>query len=250
MLTNYIPKDSVIHGLNPLVKLAWGVLIIIMSFSIWDLKSLILLSVIGLSISFLTKLFTPLLKTLITIMLPLLFMLLVFHAILNPAATQEIGKIWFLSVKIDGLIIGLKYFFRLLGFIIISYIFIFTTHPADLINALLKIGMPREFGYVTLATIQFIPLMVEDAKKIMDAQQARGLETKTSLVKRLRAYIPLMTPLILSSIENAYERTISLEVRSFFSDIKRTSFRRFIWKKTDTLWLIGVTALIIASVII
>jgi energy-coupling factor transporter transmembrane protein EcfT len=92
--------------------------------------------------------------------------------------------------------------------------------------------------------------MLDDAKKIIDAQQARGLETKGSLINRLKSFIPLIMPLILSSIELAYERTISLEVRAFFSKIKRTSFRLFKWKTSDTYWLASVLILTITGVLL
>jgi len=234
MLTNFVYKDSVIHKLNPLVKLFWTLLIIIVSFASFDLKYLIFLAITSFLIILLTKLSVRIMKASFFVLFPLLIMLIIFHGIVNPSATQVLFKAWFFSVKLDGLLLGLKYFFRLANFIMIAYVLIFTTHPSDLINSLLKIGLPKQLGYAVLATTQFIPLMINDAKTIMDAQQARGLETKGNVVKRVLGFTPMIMPVILSSIDSAYERTISLEIRSFFNSTKRTSFRDFVWKKSDT----------------
>lgn len=250
MFSNYIPKNSVIHELNPLVKLAWALTVIILSFTFWDLNKLVFLSIISFGLGLLTKLGKHIIKTVLFVVLPLLFMLLLFHAVLNPAMKEEWFTFWIFTVKMDGIILALKYFFRLLGFILVSYVLIFTTHPADLITALLKIGVPKQVGYVVLATIQFIPLMIDDAKKIIDAQQARGLETKGNVVKRIQSFIPMIMPLILSLVDTAYDRTISLELRAFFSKIKRTNYRVFKWLRRDTYWLVSVVLVIIAGLIV
>ncbi|VVB75884.1 Energy-coupling factor transporter transmembrane protein EcfT [Candidatus Tiddalikarchaeum anstoanum] len=249
MLTNYIKKDSLIHKLNPAVKIFLALIIIFLSFLIRETYKLSLFSALSFILAFAAKIPKEFFKTLGFIMTPLLITLVIFHGILNPAATQVIATFYFLSIKLDGLIIGFNYFAKLLSFVSISYILIFTTNPADLVASLSKLGLPKQAAFVTLATIQFIPLMEEKAKKIMDAQQARGLRIIGGIIQRIKAYIPLLMPLILSMLDEAYERSISLELRAFFSKNKRTFFREELWRKTDTITSI-ILAVIVGGIII
>lgn len=238
MLTNYIKKNSIIHNLNPLVKIFLTIFMIIISFILPNTLNLLLLSLFSLILAIIGKIFKTFVKTTLFIMLPIFITLLIFHAILNPAATQVIATVWIFSFKIDGLFIGLNYFAKILSFISISYILIFTTNPADLVASLSKIGLPKQLGFVILATIQFIPLIQTQASKIIDAQQARGLNIGGGVVNRIKSYIPIITPLILSSLDQTYERSISLELRAFFSKKKRTYYREVEWKNSDTVFSI------------
>jgi len=85
---------------------------------------------------------------------------------------------------------------------------------------------PR-MGYVLLSALQIIPQTLEMAGRIQDAQRARGLETEGSMLVRARAYLPLMLPLVLSSLVATQERAMALEVRGFGLPIKRVSRYEF-----------------------
>jgi len=76
-------------------------------------------------------------------------------------------------------------------------------------------------GYVVQSALQVIPQTLDMAGRIQDAQRARGLETEGSLPSRARAYLPLMLPLVLSSLVATQERAMSLEVRGFGLPVKR-----------------------------
>jgi energy-coupling factor transport system permease protein len=76
-------------------------------------------------------------------------------------------------------------------------------------------------GYVVQSALQIIPQTLDMAGRIQDAQRARGLETEGSLPHRFRAYLPLMLPLVLSSLVATQERAMALEVRGFGLPVKR-----------------------------
>jgi len=88
-------------------------------------------------------------------------------------------------------------------------------------------GLSPAMGYVVQSALQIIPQTLDMAVRIQDAQRSRGLETGGSLPKRARAYIPLMLPLVLSSLVATQERAMALEVRGFGLPVKRTNRYEF-----------------------
>jgi energy-coupling factor transport system permease protein len=106
----------------------------------------------------------------------------------------------------------------------------FTTRPDDLMIALSQRGFPPSLNYVVLATIQIVPRFRARAQTILDAQQSRGLALAGNPLQRARALVPLVVPLVLSSIVDVEQRAIALEARAFNRPVKKTSFRSL----TDT----------------
>ena len=93
-----------------------------------------------------------------------------------------------------ALTLGLRLTFRLYNILASSLILILTTRPSDLVESLMRRGLPSRFGYIIIAVLQVIPVMVEAAGRITDAQRSTSMETEGSLWVRLRAFIPLMGP--------------------------------------------------------
>lgn len=122
----------------------------------------------------------------------------------------------------EGLLLGLRLTLRLYNILASSLILILTTRPSDLVESLMRRGLPSRFGYVIIAVLQIIPTMVEASARITDAQRSRGMETEGSLWVRLRAFIPLMGPLVTSSLIATEERALALEVRGFASNRRPT----------------------------
>lgn len=110
---------------------------------------------------------------------------------------------------------------RLACLVCATFLFSFTTRPVDISEALMQIGLSPRMGYVVQSALQVIPQTLEMAGRIQDAQRARGLETEGSLPRRARAYLPLMLPLVLSSLVATQERAMALEVRGFGLRVKR-----------------------------
>jgi len=76
-------------------------------------------------------------------------------------------------------------------------------------------GLSPRIGYVVQSALQIIPQTLESADRIRDAQRARGLETEGRLLTRARAFLPLLLPVVLSSLVATEERAMALEVRGF-----------------------------------
>jgi energy-coupling factor transport system permease protein len=89
--------------------------------------------------------------------------------------------------------------------------------------ALIERGLPRSIAYIILTSLQIIPRFQGKAQLILDAQHARGLDTEGTLIHRTRMLVPLIAPLILSSLLDLDERAIALEARAFNRSGPKTS---------------------------
>jgi len=103
-------------------------------------------------------------------------------------------------------------------------IFFLTTSPAHLGLALEQTGIPYEFCFAFTTAVRFVPVLAEEAQTIMDAQKARGLELERGkFLKRIRNYIPILIPLIVSAIRRSLELAEAMESRAWGATKKRTN---------------------------
>jgi energy-coupling factor transport system permease protein len=157
------------------------------------------------------------------ILLPIVILLLLVQGLANPANRTVIVALGPFSLYEEGIAAGLFTAARIFDLISATFLFSFTTRPADFSEALLQRGLSPRFGYVIQSALQIVPESLEHANRIRDAQQARGLETQGPLSRRVRAYIPLLLPLVLSSLVATQERAMALEVRGFGLPVHRYS---------------------------
>src|SRR5207237_9581981 len=142
----------------------------------------------------------------------------------HPPVLFRLGPVLFHP---EGLSIAAIAALRITCLVVATFLFSFTTRPADITEALMQRGLSPNMGYVVQSALQIIPQTLDMAVRIQDAQRSRGLETGGSLPKRARAYIPLMLPLVLSSLVATQERAMALEVRGFGLPVKRTNRYEF-----------------------
>jgi energy-coupling factor transport system permease protein len=122
--------------------------------------------------------------------------------------------------------------------------FVLTTKPADLVETMEQAGFSPRSGYMISSVFQIIPQMTGTMNTIMDAQRSRGMETEGNLLVRARAFIPLISPVVSSSLINTRERAIALEVRGFDSKNKKTFLREHRLTGRDKAFMV-LTALLI-----
>jgi len=128
-------------------------------------------------------------------------------------------------------------------------VFFLTTSPDHLGLALEQTRVPYEFAFAFTTAVRFVPVLAEEAQTIMDAQKARGLELeKGSLLKRIRNYIPVLIPLIVSAIRRSLELAEAMESRAWGATKKRTNLYLLKLHRGDVV-LIAVTAAVLAVAI-
>ncbi len=103
-------------------------------------------------------------------------------------------------------------------------VFFLTTSPDHLSLALEQSRVPYEFTFAFTTAVRFVPVLAEEAQTIMDAQKARGLELERgNFLKRVRNYIPILIPLIVSAIRRSLELAEAMESRAWGATSKRTN---------------------------
>jgi energy-coupling factor transport system permease protein len=128
-------------------------------------------------------------------------------------------------------------------------VFFLTTSPDHLGLALDQTHVPYEFVFAFTTAVRFVPVLAEEAQTIMDAQKARGLELERgNFLKRIRNYIPILIPLIVSAIRRSLELAEAMESRAWGATKNRTNLYVLTMHKGDLI-LIALTILILAAAV-
>jgi energy-coupling factor transport system permease protein len=128
-------------------------------------------------------------------------------------------------------------------------VFFLTTSPDHLGLALEQTHVPYEFVFAFTTAVRFVPVLAEEAQTIMDAQKARGLELERgNFLKRIRNYIPILIPLIVSAIRRSLELAEAMESRAWGATKNRTNLYKLKIHKGDFI-LIVITICIVVSAI-
>lgn len=244
----YYQTDSVIHRLDPRVKL-FGTLIFIISLFIGKSVWMYLFATVFLAIVIKTSKvpFKFMVKGLKAIVFLLVFSA-VFNLFLTPGA--PLVSIWKLTITKEGLITAIFLIIRLMYLIIGSSLMTLTTTPNNLTDGLEKsmgflnaVKVPvHEIAMIMSIALRFIPILVEETDKIMKAQTARGADFENgNLINRAKAMIPVLVPLFVSAFRRANELAMAMEARCYHGSKGRTKMKPLKYKKSD---LIGYAVLI------
>ncbi|WP_277586323.1 energy-coupling factor transporter transmembrane component T family protein [Psychrobacillus antarcticus] len=225
-------KQNILLQLHPLTKFYFSLFILVIvliipgySFAFAIFPVLVLIAVFaGVSKEFLSIVLKALLSVLIIVFIMQMFFYPGDHVLWN----------WgIFSIKQEGVDYGLLLTSRILAIGSSFILFFRMTEVRDFVKSLEDKGLPPMGAYVVLSTLQIIPEMKRQANTIMEAQKTRGVETEGSLLIRAKAFIPTLTPLILSSIAGTEERAITLESRAFSAPVKKTSLHQLTKSNVD-----------------
>ncbi len=128
-------------------------------------------------------------------------------------------------------------------------VFFLTTSPDHLGLALEQSHVPYEFSFAFTTAVRFVPVLAEEAQTIMDAQKARGLELeKGNFMKRIRNYIPVLIPLIVSAIRRSLELAEAMESRAWGAVKNRTNLYALKLRRGDYILLVITVGLLAITV--
>jgi energy-coupling factor transport system permease protein len=246
----FIAGSSWLHRRHPLTKGLGLAFVLLAAFLLPPLALPVLVAGV-LVLSGLVGLVRPLVRAM-RIPAVLLTSILVVNALLYPGATDRLAELGPLSVTREGLTFGLISAGRVLVVFLASVLFLFTTLADDLLESMVTRGASHRIAFVILSAVQMVPRMQARAASILQAQQARGLWIEGSLVRRLRALVPLIGPVLLGSLIDVRERTFALEARGFGARPGRTAYRTVADPPGDSLLrlvlIVGCLAVIGTSV--
>jgi energy-coupling factor transport system permease protein len=225
-LSFYVHRDSFLHRLNPLTKLILVFGLILLSFITpfyWTPLLLILLGVIPLTV--LGRVVRQYFTAAFQLILPAAGFLFIMQALFQPLAGKELFRFWFLHPTLESTLFAFSNATRIIVMVSAFTLFLLTTHPSEMMSDLTRRGLPPQFSYVIISTLQILPQMQAKAQTIIAAQRSRGLDTEGSVVKRVGSLVPLVGPLVFGSLVEVEERAIAIEARGFTSTRRKTSLR-------------------------
>lgn len=258
-LGQFFPGFSPLHKLDPRTKILLAAFFIASifvaknpaSFLLVGVLTFILIPVSGIRSSVIFKGLKP------------VFFILIFTSLISIFMTVGEGDplvaFWVIRIYKEGLIRAFFMTFRVVLLIIGSSLFLsYTTSPISLtdgleslLHPLTKIHIPVHiFAMMMSIALRFIPTLVEETEKIMNAQKSRGADFTTgSLSKRARALVPLLVPLFVSSFKRAGELATAMECRCYRVDKPRTKMVKLAYRPADFVWMFAF-ALLLAGVIV
>ncbi|MBQ7679463.1 MAG: energy-coupling factor transporter transmembrane protein EcfT [Butyrivibrio sp.] len=231
-LGQYYQTDSVLHRLDPRVKLAGTFLYILSLFIVADARGYVVAFVflalcVGLSQVPLRFIFRGMRSIYF-----LLALTITFNLFLTPG--EEIWRFHFLAITREGArtasLMGIRLIFLITG----SSLMTFTTTPNQLTDGLERLLRPlrlfhvpvHEIAMMMSIALRFIPILMEETDKIMKAQIARGADFESgSIMQRARALVPLLVPLFISAFRRANDLALAMEARCYHGGEGRTKMK-------------------------
>ncbi len=254
----FYDSKSLLHKADPRIKIVLMVLLIVFIFIAGNMYSLAFAAVSVFSILLVSKVpFKLYLKNMKAI-LPVL----IFTAIINMfyGEGEPIVSFWIFSLTTEGISRAIFMALRIALLIFISSALTYTTTPNDLTDAIEHLLSPLKYvglknavhimAMMMTIALRFIPTLIEEAEKVMNAQKARGADLESGgLIDRVKALIPILIPLLLSAVRRAYELAEAMECRCYNGGEGKTRMKQMTLSVCD-LWISLGAVLISGGIIV
>lgn len=255
-LGQFFPGNSVIHKIDPRVKILLIIAYIVFLFVANNFVSLGFMVLVTVAIVLLTKIPVKMyFKGLKAIMF-----IILFTSVLNMfyGSGEPIWQWGFLKITLNGISNAVFISIRIVALIFISCVLTYTTSPTDLTDALERLMKPltvfhikvHEIVMMMTIALRFVPTLLEETDKIMNAQKARGANMDSGgLIKRVKAMMPVLVPLLVSSFNRAYELAVAMECRCYRGGAGRTRMKVLKAETKDAV-AVAVSVFVLAGVIV
>jgi len=247
----YIQGDSIVHRLDPRTKLIgtfYFIIVIFLANNFWSYLAMTLFTFLCVYLSDIPF------KVFINGVKPLIW-LISFTVILQILFTTG-GTTYFsfgiLNITSFGLMNGAFIFMRFVLIIFMSTLLTLTTMPLSLTDAIESLLGPlkrfkvpvHELALMLSIALRFVPTLMDEASKIMNAQRARGVDFgEGNIIQQMKAVTPILVPLFVSSFNRADELANAMEARGYKGGEGRTKYRELDWKVRDSLAILAFVVL-------
>lgn len=256
-LGQYYPAGSILHKLDPRVKLLGTMIFLIAVFSYRGIPGLVCITVCLAALIKLSKVpFSYMVKGLRAIVV-LLALTCVFNLFLTPG--EVVFSFWKVTITKEGINLSFRMVLRLIYLILGTSLMTLTTTPNQLtdgleqgLKPLNRIHVPvHELAMMMSIALRFIPILIEETDKIMKAQTARGANfDEGGLIKKAKSMVPLLVPLFISAFRRANDLALAMEARCYHGGEGRTKLHPLRYQTRDyvayvlmLVFLAGVVAL-------
>ncbi len=249
----YYPGKSLLHKVDPRMKLILTFAVIVVIFLCRNFFSLGIIALTAVAAAILSR--VPA-KMLLKSLKPIVI-ILIFTAVLNIFYTQG-GDTWFewkfIKITEKGVFTAIFTMVRIVSLILISSLLTYTTTPTMLTDALERVLSPLKVFKIKVHTLammmtlalRFIPTLIEEIDRIMNAQKARGADLETGgIVQRAKALVPIFVPLMVSAFRRAYELAFAMTCRCYTGGEGRTRMKQM---KLSALDFAAMVACIVITV--
>ena len=247
----HFPGSSLVHRFDPRLKLVLTIAYIVLLFAASNPLGL------ALSILFLAVMYKVakipgkmILKSLKPI-LPIVIFTAVLNLFFVSGEGEPLVHIWFLTIYAEGVRYAVLMAVRVMALIAGTSLLTYTTSPivlTDAIEALLKpfakLHLPvHELAMMMTIALRFIPLLIDETEKIMNAQKARGaMLDNGKFMDRIKALVPVLIPLFISAFRRADELAMAMECRCYHGGEGRTRLKQLKFTAEDTRCAVIITA--------
>lgn len=252
----YFATDSIIHKLDPRVKVTFVFLYIIAIFLISKLWVYAPVLVFLIAIIKISKIEPNFVFKGVKPLLPIILLTFILNVLMTPGEVVWKWKIF--TVTKAGLNLGFFMAFRLIFLVLGTSLLTLTTSPIELTDAMekmlhpfAKFGFPaHQFAMMMTIALRFIPTLFEETDKIMKAQMARGADFESgNIIKRAKNLVPLLVPLFINALKIAGELAVAMEARCYRGGEGRTRLNELSYQKRDFI-AYGVIILLFILIIV
>ena len=243
----YYPVKSFVHNMNPALKILFLIAYIVAIFLATNFYGLAACAFVLLLIIIFSR--VPVLKILRAVR-GVLF-LVIFTAVINVLFHGGEEAYWsgpavywqwkVFAVTQEGIVFSLFLIIRLVLLVTCSSLLTYTTSPVALTDGIEVLLTPlkwirfpvHELALIMSIALRFIPILMDETERIKNAQKARGADLeKGGLMKRVKAFIPILVPLLLSAFRRADELGDAMDARCYTGGKKRTKYKklRLTWR--------------------
>lgn len=257
-LGQYLPGQSLVHRLNPRLKILALLLILILLFSLKTFIGLAVLLGSAVTLLAVSKVpFSYFLRGLKPIFYIVIFALIIYFFFTKGGVV--LLRIGFITVESDGAREGIFVVTRLVTLVFFSLLLTLTTTPLSLtygigyfLKPLRYIGLPTdEVAMIMSIALRFIPTLMEESQRLMRAQVSRGADFESgSIFRKARNLVPLIVPLFISAFRRADELALAMEARGFRLGARRTRLHEDVIAPRDWAVLFFVLAALAAALVL
>ncbi len=253
----YYPSNSILHKLDPRVKLVSTLLYLISLFLFRNIPGYIVATLFLASIIILSK--VPL-GYILRGLRPIFFLLMitVIFNLFFTTTGEVLAHWWIFTITTGGLNTAVYMAVRLIYLIIGASLMTFTTTPNELTDGIESLLGPlnhihvpvHEIAMMMSIALRFIPILLEETDKIMKAQQARGADMESgNIIQRARAMVPILVPLFVSAFRRANDLAMAMEARCYHGGKGRTKMKPLHYQARDIIAYLIVIAYVAAVVL-
>ena len=238
----HFPGNSLVHRFDPRLKLVLTIVYIVMLFAASNPLGLTL-SILFLAVMYrVAKIPLKMIGKSLKPILPIVIFTAVLNLFFVSGEGEPLVHIWFLTIYAEGVRYAVLMAVRVMALIAGTSLLTYTTSPIVLTDAIEQLLKPlgklhfpvHELAMMMSIALRFIPTLIEETDKIMNAQKARGAQLDTGkMTERVKALVPVLIPLFISAFRRADELAMAMECRCYRGGDGRTRLKVLRCTKRD-----------------